>query len=402
MKILRLGLGIFLISVIGLTASAQSPNDPVDSPIERDVPVFDTLTDVAFFDLWRFYGAEGEQYQLTMDGADGLAPLIGVRGASGDVFAASNQLSDGTTLEAEPDTQAAVTFVAPETGELVVIATRANGQDGATVGAYRLILTLLAPQPDSLDPYLDVSFRCKSELAESMAYIEFGDAGESGDVLRLTVWASFRPVIRVGDGATSEASCVLPDDEGGLRGTITGENIPLGALSFATPDPQPLDHTVMFEIPVDVANGSLGLMIGSLDGAVGVFVAQLDGLSLEIAEDYDIITLRHGPLAKDGTLRLITQRQPESRLDLQVSIDPANEGVTVCDDWGLRSCELGDWHSADIAYNKDVLRFDVLDAAVEMATGDADPIFLTIFGGNPNSLGRYTLWLIGGVTSNLP
>ncbi len=394
---------MLLICVVGLTASAQE-NDPVDAPLEQDVPVYETLTSVAFFDLWRFYAVAGEQYQLTMDGGDGLAPLIGVRGASGDVFIASNRLSDGTLLDAEPDGQAMVTFKAPETGELVVIATRAGSQDGTTIGSYRLILTFITTQPDPVDPYMDVSFRCKSELAESVAYIEVGDASEVGDVLRLTVWASFRPVIRVGDGqaAEGETSCILPDEESGLRGAITGENIPLGALSFAATDAQVLGHTATFEIPFEVANGQVGLTIGSLDGTVGVFVAQVDGLSLETAEDYDAIILRHGPFAKEGTLRLIAQRDPNSRLDIQLVLDEQTDGVTVCEDWGLRSCELGDWRSADMAYNSDILRFDALDATVEMATGAADPVFLSVFGGNPNALGRYSLWLISGVSSKLP
>ena len=403
MKTLRLGLGVLLIALIGGMVSAQSSDDgPLDATLERDTPVYETLTQSSFFDLWRFYAVTGERYQLEMVGAEGLAPLIGVRGASGDVFAASNQLSDGMTLEAEPDGQAVVTFISPESGELVVIATRANGQDGTTVGEYRLTLTLLSSNSDSLDPYLDVSFRCKSELAQSVAYIQLGDSSETSEVFRLTVWASFRPVIRLGDGRSNEVSCVLPDEDVGIRGAITGQNIPLGAASFSAADAEVLGHTAVFEIPRTATLGSVGLTIASLDGVDGMFVARVDGLSLETPNDFDDIVLRHGPLAKDGVLRLITQRQSESRLDLQMSIDAPTAGLTLCDDWGLRSCELDDWRSADMAYNSDILRFDVLDATAEIATGDADPVFLTVYGGNPNALGQYTLWLIGGVSGMLP
>lgn len=389
------------IGVGAFGASAQSEDAPIDNLIERDTPVFETLTEIAFFDLWRFYAEVGERYQVTMTGADGLAPLIGVRGGSGDVFASSNQLSDGTTREAVPDSEAVLTFTVQQSGELTVIATRAYGQDGTTTGSYRLLLTLLEASPES-DPYLDVSFRCRSELADSAAFVSFGDASEEGQTLRLTVWASFRPVIRIGDGVApdGESGCILPDDDVNAmqRGIISGRRLPVGTEGVEAMVP----HTAMFEIPVRTANGVIGLTLGSLDGLDGVFVARIDGLSLESAEDSDQIILRHGPLAADGLLRLIAQPSGISRLDMQVAIDDSLDGVIACEDWGLRSCGLDDWRSTDMAYNNDILRFDRLDAAVEMATGNPDPVNVAVLAGNPNATGEYTIWVIGKIISQLP
>lgn len=402
--LLRWGMLMVVCGLGVLTVLAQS-EPPSDLQLERDVPVTGEVTEVAFFDLWRFYATAGDRYRLSMIGADGLAPLIGVRDGSGDVFAASNRLGDGTLLEAEPNTEAILVFDVPSDGELVVIATRAGGQDGTTTGAYRLTLTQLeAATPP--DPYLDATFRCRSELAQAISYVEFGDVSERGDALRLTVWASFRPVIRVGEGQpiAGQVNCVLPDnsDQRLLRGDVTGSAFPLGEASFDAPTVETLAQTAFFEIPVSTAAGAVGLTIGSLDGLDGVWVARIDGLGLEVAEDVDRFVLRQGTLAQGQVIRLIATAPPETRLDIQLGLLNMVDNVIVCEDWGLPSCEFNDWRSAQIAYNTDTLSFQRLDAVAQVATGKADPIVFLIQSGNPNATGNYTLWLIGGVNSQLP
>lgn len=409
MAIRRLALWVILAGLSALGAVAQpSPDTPSDQTIDRDQMVVETLTDVAFFDLWRFYGTAGEEYEVIMSASGGLAPVVGVRTASGDVFASSDQLEDGTILRSEPDSDALLRFTVPVSGELVLIASRDGLDNGTTTGSYRLTLTLLASAPEAPDPYTDVTFRCQSEVATSVALVEFGDTGERAPELRLTVWASFPPVIRVGDGGGEDGSptlCALPDPQDGLADTpplISGDNIPLGERSFAAAGENVLAGSVSFGISPRDAQGPITLTIGSLEPGLGVFVARIDGLQFEEVGDADTVVLRHGPFARDGVLRLVTQAEAGIRLDVQVAV-PEIEGVVACPDWGLRACPLRDWREIDIAYGGEPLTFDILDAVAEMATGDTEPVGFVLSGGNPNVEGGYTLWLFGAASAgNVP
>ncbi|MCU0464624.1 MAG: hypothetical protein MUF38_08640 [Anaerolineae bacterium] len=405
----RLALWVVLAGLSSLAAAAQSsPDIPGDQTIERDQTVVETITEVAFFDLWRFYGTAGEEYEVVMAGSGGLAPVVGVRAASGDVFASSDQLEDGTILLSEPDSEAILRFTVPFSGELVLIASRDGLDNGTTTGSYRLTLSLLAAAPEAPDPYTDVTFRCQSEVATSVAVVEFGDAGETAPELRLTVWASFPPVIRVGDGGGTDGSptlCALPDPQDGVSDAppiISGGNIPLGERSFSATGENMLAESASFSISPRDAQGSVTMTIGSLEPGLGVFVARIDGLQLEGIADSDVVVLRHGPFARDGVLRLAAQAEEGIRLDMQVTASEV-EGVAACPDWGLRSCVLRDWREIDIAYGGEALTFDILDAVAEMATGEIEPVSFVLAGGNPNVEGRYTLWLFGALSAgNVP
>jgi hypothetical protein len=338
-----------------------------------------------------------------MVGTDGLAPLVGVRGASGDVFAASNLLGDGTTLDALPNETAYLNFVAPESGELVLVATRAGGQNGPTTGGYRLTLRLLSPAPEPTDVYPDVTFRCGAEIATSLAYVQFGDTRELGDRWTLTVWATFPPAIRLGDGLGARG-CVRPDTaETSALPALTAHRLDWGEQVLDAPDGLTFEYVVQYVItPSELPSGVVGLMIASLDGVPdGVFVARVEGLGLESGGDSDVITLQHGALVKDRPLRLLFQREDASRLDVQV-MSERQGGIVTCDDWGLRTCALNGWRAADMAYNNRRVAFDVLDAAAEMLTSDVAPAAFRVYAGNPNVSGTYTFWLVGGVAENLP
>src|SRR5690606_37977247 len=160
--------------------------------------VEETLTQRSFVDIWEFYGTQGDRIIARMVARDGLAPLLGITDAGGDLVARSDLSIDGSMqLNAPENGISEINFVLPETGPYMLVATRVGNQEGTTTGSYTLSLTFVESAAEAR-AFQEVVFRCGAAEIITAGTIELIPEPGDGDY-----WVSvygldgFDPYIRV-------------------------------------------------------------------------------------------------------------------------------------------------------------------------------------------------------------
>jgi hypothetical protein len=373
---------------------AHAQDVPTSAPIAVDVPVSNSITDGAPFDIWEFSALAGEQYRADMQAADGLAPLLGLRVPSGDIIVASNQFDDGTTQDAEPDDLVTIFFEIPSAGDYALVATRVGTDGGNTEGSYTLTMSLIAAAPEPDDTYVDVTFRCGTANATTAITVQLRNQSmlENGYQIAVYGFDGFDAVIRLGgddgsSGAPCETSEALEEQTAFEFGL--GD---FGDFTFSTVD---VTSVARLNVPPE-QSGTIRITVGSRDGAAGQFALYISGLGLESAGDVASLTVRSGPFAKDEPVTLWMLRDGFSRLDPMLAVP---EGVTNCVDLGLRSCSSGLTGAGIRVLSDGVVQLssDRLDAIAFLETVGAQPVEVVVASQNPRSTGVYMLWLFGAL-----
>lgn len=375
---------------------AHAQDAPTSAPIAVDVPVSDTITHAAPFDVWEFAALPGEQYRADMQAAEGLAPLLGLRAPSGDIIVASNQFDDGTTQDAEPDDLVTIFFEIPAGGDYALVATRVGTDNGTTQGSYTLTMTLIAAAPVPVDDYIDVTFRCGAVYATTAIALQFEDQSAPESGYQITVYGldGFDPVIRLGgDDGSSNAPCEqsTPPDEPLAFEFNLGDQ---GSFTFGEADATSM---AALNVPAE-QSGPVRITVGSRDGTSGHYALRISGLNIESAGNADAVTVRSGPFAKDESVAIWMLRDGLNRLDPMLAVP---DGSKNCVDLGLRSCVDG-LTGASLRMLSDGTQQvvpDRLDAVALLEPSDSDPFELAAASQNPRTTGAYTLWLFGGLPS---
>lgn len=397
-------LCVMLMAGTDMPALAQDtpPDDEgfIDQSIAYGETVNATISDESVFDFWRFYGIQGDTITITMVGADGLAPLIGLATQSLNITVRSDQQPDGSFVDAAPNSKAELTYTIPETGEYVINASRAGTVDGTTTGSYALTLTV-----DNVGGVVgesqDVTFLCgRDEVTTAMTITLVEDRVYSG-LFRISVLGldGFRPVVRSEASAEGEPSCTADGSTlAGARFTIPDQD----EIILPDEDPENVAQLVITEVG---ESGEVVITVGSIDGAPGRFLMLIEGVSLKPAGDIDRIVVRSGPLAATAPtpaeIMVYAIHAPETRLDTAISgfVDDETGNTLACDDAGRRDC--ADVTSADqfhvlLPEGLD-LRGERLDAGVRIATGNTARVYLDISSRSDRTEGNYYLLVLGSL-----
>lgn len=391
---------------IGFGGIALAQDQPVedegflDQTINYGQTVEATISDESPFDFWRFYGTQGDSVTITMVGANGLAPLVGLATQGFTLLARSDQQPDGSVQDALPNASVEVTFTIPETGEYVINASRAGNVNGTTTGSYALTLTISDSAATGGESQ-DVTFLCGRDEATTAVTLTLVEDRDYSGVYRITVFGldGFRPVIRMEADSPGETSC-------------SADGTTLGGASYQIPDEdevtlseEPPENVVQLIISEVGESGGAVITVGSIDGVPGRFLMLIEGVSLKPVGDVDRHNVRIGPLAASAPtpaeLLLYAIHAPETRLDTAINgfVDDPQADQVGCDDAGRRDC-------ADVPFADQfrvalpdglIVQGDRLDAGVRIATGSTARVFLDISSRSNRTDGNYYLVLLGGL-----
>lgn len=127
---------LVVLSLVGALALALLPVNPaaaVGDPIAYGDTVSGEITNAKYFDLWEFAGEKGDLVQITMIGADGLDPYLGLIDGKTEGVLAEDDDSAG-------ETNAYLEMVLPSAGTFIIVATRYDLEFGQSAGTYTLEL----------------------------------------------------------------------------------------------------------------------------------------------------------------------------------------------------------------------------------------------------------------------
>ena len=390
-------LASLLVLFISNMVHAQDPtaDQITDDVIFFNEPVQDTITQRSIYDRWRFYATEGATFIITMEAADGLAPLIGIFGPGGDIIAASNIDESGEfTADAEPNSTIELRFTASESREYAIIATRVGNEQGTTTGTYILNVEQI-PVTDQND-IQDVTFRCGQEIATTATTFEFFGSADI-ETYRISVYGldGFHPVIRAIAGIDRDLTDCTDDAQQmtGDQFTLPGE----GEETITLADEMPENAAQLSLRGGDLLN-RVEVTIGSIDGAGGRYMVVIEGFTL-MAGQQDSLNVRLGPLASETDLLVYMVHVGSTRLDpllTWLSADDSADDV-VCDDAGRRGCEnVPSFEDSGVILNDGtVIIGDRFDAGLRLAPGNLDRMTLVFSSRNPNAAGPYSTILIG-------
>lgn len=403
---MRALLALMLLLTLAPIALAQDdeadPDDQVTmGRINYGETLRDSITDRSPFDRFTFFAQENDILLVAMQAEDGLAPLVGIAGSSGDVIARSDQTPDGSPLPtAQPDGVATLRYTVPASGEYTVVTSRAGLADGTTTGSYTVTLTLIGVEGTSLRSDLQpVTFLCFDVEVTTLLTLDFGAAAGTG-AYRFSLYAE--------DGLLPVIDAVAGAD--GLVRDCSRDAQRMGGDTYQLPGEDPVTLADPASLPEgeELAAAQYGLRGGEVlegiritiaaEGAMqGRFLLVFEGLSIEAAGDTDSIDLRLGPLAIDATVDVYMVAQGRSRLDPTLRwLDGAGEQIAACDDAGRGDCDhIPAFVGAGVAFNDGLaLTGDTLDAGLRLAPGSVAPQTILAAGRNPNATGDYTLFFI--------
>jgi hypothetical protein len=381
-----------LVIVVGVAyAQGDSVEVPTQSTIAIDETVSDTITESAVFDLFEFSALRGDRIRATMIGSDGLAPLLGIRGTSGDIITRSDLGTDGIASDAPPNGTAILEFEIPEDGVYFLVPTRVGTADGTTTGSYTLTLTLAAAAepPPRTTAYQPVRFRCGDQEPVTAMSLIFGEDYARTATYRLIVIGldGFSPYVRLGNDDT--ARCV--------------EGTPLDGASLDLLSDEQVDadetRLVAFEFVIDVPEQQVFTAIGSPQ--TGRFVVVLEGGTIEPSGDQDGLLIGVGPLdAPQGVLDVYMLRGTNSRIDPVLDVAYSGQAPLRCDDAGYGDCGTVTPASAySLTLGPDQrLTGQRLDAGARLQPGDPRPVGLLLTSAN-RAQGPYWLVVTGQLST---
>ncbi|HRL12300.1 MAG TPA: hypothetical protein PKX07_10515 [Aggregatilineales bacterium] len=389
---LRYLLLLILLLGAGLVAAQGDPVEfPTQATLGFDEPVTDTITDSAIFDVYEFSARQGDTIRAVMTASDGLAPLLGLRGTSGDIIVRSDIDANGTAADAPPNGTAIIEFELPEDGSYVLVPTRAGTDSGTTTGSYRLVLTLVEEgETDGRSTaYQPVRFRCgSSEYVTSMSLVFGEDYAQSTDY-RLVVFGldGFTPAVRLGNDAAARCLEATPLDSATLD------------LLGGAPVDAENDALIAYAYAIEVPQQQVFVAIGSL--TPGRFVTVLEGSSIAPSGDQDGALVGIGPLdAAEGVLDVYMLRGPASRIDPQLGVAYSGQTPVICDDASYGECDTVP-AAAGYALTLDAvtrLEGGRLDAGAQVQPADPRPVALILSSAN-RAQGAYWLLISGQLTA---
>lgn len=383
-----------LLVVLSSSLVAQDDGDAfIDGAIAYGQTVTGTIKDDSYFDFWNFGALKGDRITVTMAASDGLAPLIGIIDSEGNALARSDAMPDGSFVDAQPNSTAAIHFTIPEEGQYRINATRAGNVNGVTEGSYTLTLVLDTAQTNALQ---DVTFLCGSDEVTTAGSFAFYEDTDYDEGYRISVFGldGFRPVLRIETSTSSQ--CIK-------AGTDDANSLALAGVVVSLPDGEVL--TIPDEAPENVAQISLPeggvaiLTVASIGGAPGRYVLLIEGFSIKPAGDLDRFVARLGPLATASEMLVYMLHTPESRIDpvVEALLDPDKGELWRCDDAGRRDC--ADVPSASefgiVLPDEVTLAGTNLDAGVRIATGNPGEVALTLGNRNTRTEGGYVMLAVG-------
>lgn len=406
MRFWLIALYVLLMASL-VIAQDENSDTPGQFDISYEQEVNETITDVAFFDWWRFSGQQGDVVVVEMTGADGLAPLIGLLDQNAELVTSSDQ----TRIMGINET-AVLQYTLPEDGLYTIVATRNELDRGSTTGTYMLLLRRVNLEPTADESrYTEVEFRCNELLVTTASILSFDERvrispdtpdGQITEFYRMTVVGldGFQPVIRVEAPNIVQDNYLDCSDDGQemVNSTFT---LPDGSIGIITED------TLNFAAQLTLINsgpgdpfGELDFTIGSLDGASGRYMAVIEGLSIANPDQIDLISLRQGPLAYGTILQVYMLGSATSRLDpFMLWEDVEGDVVASCDDANRRGCEgVLSFEDAGISFfEEDTVEIsgDRLDAGLNLTFDSAEPIFLNLMSRENITQGDYALVIIG-------
>ncbi len=393
----RLAL-IALLLTTALPALAQ--NEPPPETVEEilyGTMVEDTITQRAFYDWWTVEAVEGDQMRISMAAAGGLEPLLGILDPTGTLVTRSEEgAADSTIL---------LDYTVPSSGQYIIVATRAGNEAGSSTGSYILRLAL-ANQPTTIASadYQAVVFRCPDVQGDiaTAATIRFGDDAREGMLYRMTVYGldGFRPVIKINFTAQEpfEACNTNADLMIGDQFTLPGEET-------RTVSEADLPNMSQFLIRGAEEVGVITLVIGSEGETPGRYMAIIEGLTLDTADDLDGIEARIGPLAAERTsMSIYMVAAPGSRLDPFITRFDTQQS---CDDAGRRGCkDVLAFTGAGAVLNEGgkvtELIGDRSDAGLLLPPGSLDPVPVEVSSRAGATYGDYALIFIGELPPREP
>lgn len=389
-------IGVFIVLMSPVHAQGDDPI--TDDYINYDQPVNDTITNDAFFDLWRLVAQRGDVLVVTMSASDGLAPLIGIAGENQEVIARSDEDADGNPLpSAQPNETATLEFEAPEDGEYIIVATRVDNEAGTTTGSYTLLLRRASTAASRDNSLQAVTFRCGGHIGTTAATLRFS-ARADVDTYRVSVYGldGFRPVIRAVAGI-----------EGDLR-DCTNDHQTMRDDQFTLPGEAAVDLAL---VAGDLAAAQLGLRggdaleridftIGSIDGAPGRYLAVIDGFQLSVPGTVVIMEVLLGPLASATEMQVYMVKVGSSRIDplLRLIDDDEDENYPTCDDAGRRGCEdVPSLVGAGVNFGEGDIQIigTRFDAGMRLAPGNIEPMTLEFSSRASSATGAFAVLIIG-------
>jgi hypothetical protein len=389
---LRYLLLLILLLGAGLAVAQDTPVEvPTQATLAFDEPVSDTITNSAIFDVYEFSARQGDVIRAVMTASDGLAPLLGLRGTSGDIIVRSDIDATGNA-DAPPNGTAIIEYELPEDGSYVLVPTRVGTDSGTTTGSYTLVLTLVEEgETDGRSTaYQPVRFRCgSSEYVTAMSLV-FGEDYAQSTEYRLVVFGldGFTPAVRIGNDAAARCLDAAPLDSATLE-SLGGEPV----------DPENA-ALVAYAYAIEVPQQQVFVAIGSL--TPGRFVTVLEGSSIAPSGDQDGAMVGIGPLdAADGVLDVYMLRGPASRIDPQLGAAYSGQTPLICDDAGYGGCDSVP-AAAGYALTLDTatrIEGGRLDAGVQLQPGNPSPVALILSSAN-RAQGAYWLIISGQLTAS--
>lgn len=377
-----------LIVALAGTAAAQPSDSVTTNVILPGTEVTGEISPGALFDVWEFEGRVGEEYRVEMRGANGLAPLVGLRNSSGDIVVASNVLADGSVAETEPNGTALLLFEIPADGSYALIATRVGASSGTTTGTYTLRFDLVRQPEPTPDTQADVTFRCGGDVLPAALALTVGDQSEQGEGLTVTVFGldGFVPAVRV--DYSGEQSCA-----GQPASLAADEWMSVAAPEGATFTIDDSNNEASAFYRVDFGNNPVpaNVTIGARSALAGTMVVVVEGLAIEREGDWDTVMLQPGPRARGIDITLWMLKAGFSRLDPLMTV----AGGLVCDDVGLRTCD-SDLRDASVSWHGGagiVWQTDRLDSVGRVTLSELAGVEAVLRSQNPRTTGSYTLVL---------
>lgn len=394
-----------LMLIFGLALPVMAQDDDEEALITDDVimpgqTVTDSISDRGLFDFWRFYLESGDSVRVTMEGFDGLAPLVGIADDDGSVIARSDISPDGEQLEqAGPNETVTLEFTAPFSGQYTIVPTRAGNVDGTTTGSYNLTLELTGLGTGSLRDRdtREVTFRCGADMVTTAAMVEFSvQPGAGAYTISVYGLNGFRPMIRTVIGDQREITDCGRDP----RGMEGDQLILLDGTTHALPDDLSEDDTTARFIISEPPDPRLvEATIASVDGSPGAFVIVVEGFHLRRPGDIKDFDVYLGPRARDTELLVYMARVGRTRLDPFLTyLIPTETGweYVECDDAGRRGCEdVPSLDGAGLIFGDGrQLIGDRFDAGLRLAPDNTDRMVLE-FSSRTQVMGEYAVLIFG-------
>jgi hypothetical protein len=378
--VLRRVIPILMILLVAGVARGQEGDTATSLPIAYGDQVMGTISSESFFDHWQLNASANDRIAVTMTGADGLAPLVGILTAGGTLLARSD---DG-----EVNGSVGLDFTLPEATMYIIVATRVDNEAGSTTGSYTLSVEKLNVEPTRDPLYQDVVFQCGEFEATALASIQWAhDADDNGAyTIRVYGLDGLQPVLHIESGETDV--CVTdPADALGDVVTLPRERpVTITEADLATT----VQHVITSENPA-----SIWLTIGSANGLPGHYLAVISGFSIEPSTDADEFSLRLAPYPAQDELPLLVYA-----VGVNNRLDPGMITETVeCDDAGRRGCEdVSPITNAGVILNNGVrVVGDRFDAGIRIDDALQHRAQLLSFSGTTR--GEYALILIGELAS---